>query len=501
MRAIRYVVPGGSRDNRVRHDVVVPRPKFRFRTGTVIVITLLKRSTVNAAFALLALSGSTVAMLAAGTSPAMAQSNAEEAGEVDLETFYRELSPYGDWFEHAKYGTVWRPHVADGWRPYTRGHWAHTEDHGWYWVAEEEWGWAPFHYGRWAYDDREDEWLWIPGTEWAPAWVMWRESDEYIGWAPLPPEAVWEGDSGLRFSSSFYDGPRFSNYWSFVSPRYMFEPGLWRHFVPRSRHATLWRDTRFVNNHHRFERGRIFHYGIDPRKVERLAGRSVPVVTLRSVANPRAQGWRNINDPRVVPVYRPRFVARPDRTPSVFGRPDFNRDRGMPQPGNGGFWGGRGPDRSRQQPAAPQAFPQPPSNQPGGFGGQRGFDGRSSPSNPPTGQPPYAGDRGRFGGGRPQGAPTPSAAPTPSPAAAPTPPTGRPQFTPPNAGGGQPPSLRRQDGGGGGGGGGAGRPPDGRPQGIPSGGPPQGGPSGKPQGQPGGRPPCLPGQAPGPTCR
>jgi hypothetical protein len=297
-----------------------------------------------AVLASLAAIGGGVALLATISGPALAQTGGDDPGEVDLDTFYRELSPYGDWLEHPRYGTVWRPHVEDGWRPYTRGHWAFTDEHGWYWVAEEPWGWAPFHYGRWAYDERNDEWLWVPGTEWAPAWVMWRESEDHIGWAPLPPDATWDGDRGLSYSASFYEGPRFSSYWVFLSPRYMFEPGLWRHFVPRARHATIWRETRVVRDHHRFTGGRIFHAGIDRARIERWAGRSVPVVTLRPVSSPRSGGWRNIGDPRVVPVYRPRFVATtPDRTPRIFGQqPNIGGNRsGGPQPGNGGFWGRR----------------------------------------------------------------------------------------------------------------------------------------------------------------
>jgi hypothetical protein len=41
-------------------------------------------------------------------------------------------------------------------------------------------------------------WVWVPGSEWAPAWVSWRESDDYIGWAPLPPEA--EVDQGVKIA-------------------------------------------------------------------------------------------------------------------------------------------------------------------------------------------------------------------------------------------------------------------------------------------------------------
>jgi hypothetical protein len=33
-------------------------------------------------------------------------------------------------------------------------------------------------------------WVWIPGIEWAPAWVSWRVGGGYIGWAPLAPVHV-----------------------------------------------------------------------------------------------------------------------------------------------------------------------------------------------------------------------------------------------------------------------------------------------------------------------
>ena len=30
-------------------------------------------------------------------------------------------------------------------------------------------------------------WCWVPGVEWAPAWVSWRMGGDYIGWAPCGP--------------------------------------------------------------------------------------------------------------------------------------------------------------------------------------------------------------------------------------------------------------------------------------------------------------------------
>src|SRR5581483_6383145 len=133
--------------------------------------------------------------------PAAPEAPAEPA-RVEVETyqvFYDALAPYGAWIELENYGYVWQPRVAlqnNRWRPYTVGHWAYT-DYGWTWMSDEPWGWATYHYGRWA-RLRRLGWVWVPGDEWAPAWVSWRYSDRYIGWAPLPPGARFDGAGGIR---------------------------------------------------------------------------------------------------------------------------------------------------------------------------------------------------------------------------------------------------------------------------------------------------------------
>src|SRR6266496_4345326 len=93
--------------------------------------------------------------------------------DISYQTFYDELSPYGEWIDYPEYGYVWVPEVDD-FRPYsTGGHWVWTDDYGWMWASDYDWGWAPFHYGRWTYDDWYG-WIWVPGYEWSPAWVEWR---------------------------------------------------------------------------------------------------------------------------------------------------------------------------------------------------------------------------------------------------------------------------------------------------------------------------------------
>ncbi len=103
--------------------------------------------------------------------------------------FYEPLSPHGVWVELGHYGRCWRPaRLAVSWRPYCYGHWVWT-DCGWYWASDEPWAWACYHYGSWV-DHPDYGWVWVPGIEWAPAWVTWRVGGGYCGWAPLAPRGV-----------------------------------------------------------------------------------------------------------------------------------------------------------------------------------------------------------------------------------------------------------------------------------------------------------------------
>lgn len=147
---------------------------------------------------------------------------------ASYDVFYEDLQEGGHWFDDATYGYVWQPDVAaenPDWRPYTDGHWVYT-DRGWTWVSNENFGWACYHYGRWA-RLRDRGWIWVPGDQWAPAWVSWRESDdqEYVGWAPLPPECEPQPDVRVQgWVDRYYDiGPAayvFLKLADFVRPSY-----------------------------------------------------------------------------------------------------------------------------------------------------------------------------------------------------------------------------------------------------------------------------------------
>src|ERR1051326_8839278 len=159
---------------------------------------------------------SVVIGLVSAASPVVNDAKAQVAFSTGFEVqsvadFNAPLSPYGAWVAVPSYGRCWHPNaVALDWRPYTVGAWEWT-DAGWYWTSDEPWSWACYHYGTRTYDPNYG-WVWVPGTEWAPAWVVWRESPDYIGWAPCTASGVVVSPSFFVFVDihHFHDriGPR-----------------------------------------------------------------------------------------------------------------------------------------------------------------------------------------------------------------------------------------------------------------------------------------------------
>jgi probable HAF family extracellular repeat protein len=169
-----------------------------------------------------------------------------ESNEDDYDVFYTKLSSdEGNWVEAGNYGYCFRPRVSGDWRPYRDGHWVWT-DRGWYWQSNEHFGWATYHYGRWV-NIGGTGWCWVPGHQWAPAWVSWRESDEHVGWAPLPPEADVSVHVGISsWSDSYYDvGP---SAYSFISYSHWSEPSYGRYIEPPDRNVQIISQTKNVTN-------------------------------------------------------------------------------------------------------------------------------------------------------------------------------------------------------------------------------------------------------------
>lgn len=245
------------------------------------------------------------------------EGNSSYAGTpVSIDIFYQSLSPYGRWISYPQYGQVWIPGVGNGFEPYsTNGHWVYT-NYGWTWASDYSWGWAPFHYGRWLFDDYYG-WIWVPGTQWAPAWVAWRNSADYYGWAPLAPGVNISINIGIPASR-----------WIFVPRHYFGDPYAHRYYLPRRQNVYIINNTTIINNTHVYQNNRYFS-GPARLDVERSTRRTVRPVRVSNSSEPGATRVNN----RELNIYRPALRASDTRTAPAQNN-DARPQRTAPASGN-----------------------------------------------------------------------------------------------------------------------------------------------------------------------
>jgi len=216
-------------------------------------------------------------------------STAKRRGVSDY--FYSNLSSHGKWIEMNDGLVVWRPYDSFGrWSPYAHGKWIWS-NHGWYWDSFEVYGHIVYHYGRWHFDDYYG-WIWIPDYEWAPAWVEWRYDNDYIGWAPLPPYAIYNMNYGVRYSKAYVISV---GWWKFVAIKHFGSSNVYGHFVSKKYRDRIYRGTKSQLDYG-YERDRIMNRSIDPRIVERASNtkiRETEIVRSGLVGNDREPIVRN----------------------------------------------------------------------------------------------------------------------------------------------------------------------------------------------------------------
>jgi hypothetical protein len=227
-----------------------PGCTFLLAKGGVVKRTLLPGALLCAAF------------LAFGAATAL-----PAATTVSISFFHETLSPHGRWVAAAPYGEVWVPAASVGWEPYVNGEWQYT-DWGWTWVSYDPWGDIPFHYGTWVRVSRWG-WAWVPGTVWAPAWVTWACTDDFIGWAPVPPSFVLtaSGYSGRAIVAA-------QSAYVFVPAHQFVGVRVNSARVPIARNATILthasRATAF-----QVSGGVVHNVGFTPQRIERSVGRRI----------------------------------------------------------------------------------------------------------------------------------------------------------------------------------------------------------------------------------
>jgi hypothetical protein len=215
----------------------------------------------------------------------------------DHSVFYEKLAPHGRWMEVKGYGYCWRPRVMTvGWRPYVDGCWVWSSL-GWTWQSNEPFGWATYHYGRWMNLSRHG-WVWVPGNEWAPAWVSWRQSRDHVGWAPLPPDRGSSRPVYRDCDTRYNLGP--SSY-TFINTTHFVRPSYTTVFAPVTQNITIFQSsvnvTQIVRCDDRTHCDLFKHHGGPSlEQMERVCERPVPHIQVQSVSasqiRPTPDGYR-----------------------------------------------------------------------------------------------------------------------------------------------------------------------------------------------------------------
>lgn len=250
--------------------------------------------------------------------------------EVSFQSFYDELSPYGEWImitkeeieKELKDGEgqaqtnfhesgnlvngnlvfLWKPRMSStSWHPYLNGRWEYT-DQGWMWVSNYNWGWAAYHYGRWLHTKKYG-WLWMPGYVWAPSWVMWRVSDEHIGWCPLSPNAVWHSESGI--TNENYTKPPRNEDWVFIQKSKFADDISEANILPRAENKSLISKSNRVLSI-RLDNGKVINSGPPVKDIEKSAGREIKQKNI-TPGNERRAALIGQND---IKIYQEKFKKR-----------------------------------------------------------------------------------------------------------------------------------------------------------------------------------------------
>ncbi|HZD91902.1 MAG TPA: DUF6600 domain-containing protein [Pseudolabrys sp.] len=126
-------------------------------------------------------------------------------------------------------------------------------------------------YGHWRHSHSWGD-VWVPGQEWAPAWVVWRRGHDHIGWAPLAPQ---------RVEHEYRDNPQV---WVFVRAHDFTAPEITRVVVQEPRVTTYIHDTVVVNRTVVVQnRGPHFavNPGIEPDVVSAVVGQPLHTYSVR----------------------------------------------------------------------------------------------------------------------------------------------------------------------------------------------------------------------------
>lgn len=240
-----------------------------------------------------------ITVLFSGCAPGTYTTLSTVTPNVTFQSFYDDLSPYGNWMDYPGYGQVWHPRLEDDFRPYaSNGNWVYSNE-GWAWESNYNWGWAPFHYGRWLYDDMYG-WIWLPGYEWSPAWVTWGSVDDYYAWAPLMPE--------VNINIQYNSWRPHNLYWNLCSRDHIYDRDLYKRIERPDRIHDFGNRVSIMNNFNTTRTHKQFYSrGPEVGDVERYTNRKINQVMMKPVNNVKQQQQQG----NIFKVFRPDPVQNP----------------------------------------------------------------------------------------------------------------------------------------------------------------------------------------------
>ncbi len=215
---------------------------------------------------------------------------------VDPRDMFVDLTFWGTWYHLDGFGSVWRPSLVLGWRPFENGRWVHTT-YGWMFESYDTFGWITYHYGNWFYSNRLG-WVWVPGYEWVACNCDWMRIDDIIFWAPLPPVGYvcprpWE--------------PRGGDWWIGVRGRNFEDDHIGNYRVP---------PVKFKSERRKAE---VIHRGPDTKYVETITRRPVKTISVdlqvREVRGRKITRVKMPSDRTKPPRYTPAPIRAPQPTP------------------------------------------------------------------------------------------------------------------------------------------------------------------------------------------
>jgi hypothetical protein len=144
--------------------------------------------------------------------------------------------------------------------------------------------------------------------------VVWRWSDDWVGWAPLPPGVGWQVGVGLRLGDDDRRWDLHPTWWCFTRPRRLLDRDVRYKLESPSRNGTLIQRTRAMADYDEYG-GRPRGRGPDIREYERLVGRPAQRFKVVEARGP-GEGERLL-DRGQVRVYRPEVRPAPEARPPV----------------------------------------------------------------------------------------------------------------------------------------------------------------------------------------